>query len=72
MEEAWGQIHDLQEENPQFTDERLCTRWPKVLRRALREAEKDMNRKIHHVPPLTWAEVFETPYELEEEQPSVA
>jgi Domain of unknown function DUF29 len=72
MEEAWGQIHDLQEENPQFTDERLHTRWPKVLRRALREAEKDMNRKIHHVPLLTRAEVCETPYELDEEQPSVA
>ena len=67
-----GYLHDLQEETPRVTDEQLRTRWPQVLRSALREAEQDMNRQIHHVPPLTWAEVFETPYELEEEQPSVA
>ena len=69
IEEAREQIRDLQEENPRFTDERLRTLWPKVLRSAIREAEKDINRKIHNTPPLTWAEVFETPYELEEEQP---
>ena len=37
-----------------------------------RSDERALKSSLVLVPPLTWAEVFETPYELDEEQPSVA
>ena len=67
IREARDQVRDLQQEHPRFTDERIQALWPKVLRSAINEAERDMNKEISNPPTLTWEEVFATPYELPKE-----
>jgi hypothetical protein len=67
IREARDQVHDLQQEHPRFTDDRIRALWPKVLRSSINEAERDMNREISNPPTLTWEEVFATLYELPKE-----
>ena len=67
IREARDQVRELQQEYPRFTDDRIRALWPKVLRSAINEAERDMNREISNPPTLTWEEVFAMLYELPKE-----
>ncbi len=61
------EVADVREENSRFTDAYVQERlWDRCLRLAIGEAEKDMNQAISHPPPLTWKEVFEDVYRLQE------
>lgn len=63
---ARRQIARLQRETPSLNRRVLEALWPDVLQDALDAAESEMNRRV---PPLTltWEEVFETAYTLEED-----
>jgi TRAP-type uncharacterized transport system substrate-binding protein len=59
------EIADLQEENPRFTKAYIKERlWDRCVQLAVKEAERDMNQTIADPPALTWADVFETDYQL--------
>lgn len=62
---ARRQIARLQQETPSLNRRVLDALWPDVLQDAIDAAESEMNRRV---PPLTltWEEVFETAYTLEE------
>jgi hypothetical protein len=67
IREQRRQIRDLQTEHPRLTDARLREQfWDSCYQGGLNEAEQDMNRPIQDPPVLTWAEVFELPYTLDE------
>jgi hypothetical protein len=68
IREARAQVQELQEENPRFTATTLQTWWPRLLRSAVNEAGREMNRRISNPPTLTWEEVFEQPYEVEHDE----
>lgn len=59
------QIARLQRETPSLTRRVLEAMWPDVLQDAIDAAEGEMNRRL---PPLTltWEDVFDTQYTLEE------
>jgi predicted phage tail protein len=56
-------IHEIQEDTPSLTDERIRQRWEACLRKAHREAEGEINRDIPQME-LSWEEVFGAPYTL--------
>ena len=63
---ARGEITDLRQENPRFTQRFINEQlWEKCLRSAHGEAAIDMNRERLPETKLSWDEVFETEYTLE-------
>jgi hypothetical protein len=63
---ARRQIARIQRDTPSLNRRVIEAMWDDMLRDAVDEAEGEMNR---HVPPLTltWAEVFEDEYTLEQD-----
>ncbi len=63
-----SEIDDLRESTPSITREAIESLWDRCLRSAFRQAEGEMNRDAA-VDSLTWAEVFDDDYELDDTNP---
>jgi hypothetical protein len=63
IENARDAIRDIQEDTPSITDGVIEVAWDEALRRALRNAEREMGEKPTKTS-LTWQEVFEHDYTL--------
>ena len=66
------EIGEVQEETPSVTKKTIETEWNKVFQKAILDAsdEMDLNKqekRKYNPESLTWEEVFEKEYELEEE-----
>ena len=66
------EIGEVQEETPSVTKKTIETEWNKVFQKAILDAsdEMDLNKqekRKYNPKSLTWEEVFEKEYELEEE-----
>lgn len=66
------EIGEVQEEIPSVTKKVIESEWDKVFERAILDASDEMNlnkqeRRTFNPEPLTWQEVFETEYYLDEE-----
>jgi hypothetical protein len=57
-------IHEIQEDTPSLTDDRIRQRWDACLRKAHREVEGEVERDIPQIG-VSWQEVFEDLYTLE-------
>ncbi len=67
IREARKQVRRLQQRYPRFTDTRIQEQlWEDCYDSAINEAEKDMNRAIPEPSLLSWDEVFDTLYTLEQ------
>lgn len=69
---ARREIRDVQEETPSVTKEKIESVWGKVFQDLVLDAADEMNlnkqeRRKFNPEPLTWEEVFEREYELEDE-----
>jgi hypothetical protein len=69
---ARHEIGEVQEETPSVTKRVIESEWDKVFERAILDASDEMNlnkqeRRTFNPEPLTWQEVFETEYYLDEE-----
>jgi len=66
------EIEEVQEETPSVTEKTIESEWDKVFKKAIREASDEMGmskgegRKFNP-EPLTWQEVFEKEYYIEDE-----
>jgi hypothetical protein len=66
IREQRRQIRRLQSRSPRFTDQYIQdTLWEDCSMGGLNEAAAEMNREYIEAVPLSWHEVFETPYTLE-------
>jgi prophage DNA circulation protein len=64
IQDAREEIMDIQEETPSLNDAVIRTLWGKCFTIARRDAEAEMNRKTQ-LQGLSWKEVFDDEYELE-------
>ena len=69
---ARDEIEDVQEETPSVTKKTIESQWDKVFKSAILDAsdEMDLNkqeRRKYNPEMLTWQEVFEKEYSLEDE-----
>ena len=64
IQDAREEIADIQEETPSLNDTVIRTLWDKCFTIARRDAEAEMNRKTQ-LQSLSWQEVFDDEYELE-------
>lgn len=68
IREQRRQIRRLQSRSPRFTDRYIQdTLWDDCYAGGLNEAAAEMNREHIEAVPLSWDEVFESPYTLEPE-----
>jgi hypothetical protein len=63
IDNARDAIGDIQEDTPSITDSAIGATWEDALRRALRNAEREMSEKPTKIT-LTWQEVFDEEYTL--------
>lgn len=66
------EIEAVQEETPSVTEKAIEFEWDKVFKKAIREASDEMGmskgeERNFNPEPLTWEEVFEKEYYLEDE-----
>ena len=66
------EIEDVQEETPSVTKKTIESEWDKVFIKAIRQSEVEMDlnkqeKRKFNPEPLTWQEVFEKEYSLEDE-----
>jgi hypothetical protein len=66
------EIGEVQEETPSVTRKTIESEWEKVFQKAILDASDEMNldkqeKRKYNPEPLTWEEVFEKEYYLEEE-----
>ena len=66
------EIEEVQEETPSVTKKAIESKWEKVFQSAILDASDEMNlnkqeRRNFNPEPLTWQEVFEKEYSLEDE-----
>jgi hypothetical protein len=69
---ARDEIEEVQEETPAVTKKTIESEWNKVFIKAIRQSADEMNlnkqeKRNFNPDPLTWEEVFENEYELEDE-----
>jgi N-methylhydantoinase A/oxoprolinase/acetone carboxylase beta subunit len=69
---ARDEIEEVQEETPSVTKKTIETEWDKVFKKAIRQSADQMGmssdeEKNFNPEPLTWEEVFEKEYYLEDE-----
>jgi hypothetical protein len=64
IQDAREEIADIQEETPSLNDAVIRTLWDKCFTIARRDAEAEMNKKTQ-LQGLSWEEVFDDEYELE-------
>lgn len=69
---ARDEIEEVQEETPSVTKKTIESEWNKVFVKAIRQSADQMNlnkqeKRNFNPEPLTWEEVFEKEYELEDE-----
>ena len=66
------EIEEVQEETPSVTKKTIESEWDKVFTKAIRQSEVEMDlnkqeKRKFNPEPLTWQEVFEKEYSLEDE-----
>ena len=66
------EIEDVQEETPSVTKKTIESEWDKVFTKAIRQSEVEMDlnkqeKRKFNPEPLTWQEIFEKEYSLEDE-----
>jgi Domain of unknown function DUF29 len=69
---ARDEIEEVQEETPSVTKKTIETEWDKVFIKAIRQSADEMKlddkeKRKYNPEPLTWQEVFEKEYSLEDE-----
>ncbi len=64
IQDSREEIADIQEETPSLNDAIIQTLWDKCFTIARRDAQAEMNRKTQ-LQGLSWKEVFDDEYELE-------
>jgi prophage DNA circulation protein len=64
IKDAREEIVDIQEEVPSLTNQVLVNMWDKCLQMAIRDAQGEMGKPTI-VKKLSWQEVFEADYELD-------
>jgi hypothetical protein len=69
---ARREIGEVQEETPSVTKEKIEFEWEKVFQNAILDASDEINldkqeKRKYNPEPLTWEEVFEKEYYLEDE-----
>jgi hypothetical protein len=69
---ARDEIEEVQEETPSVTKKTIETEWDKVFTKAIRQSADEMKlddkeRRKYNPEILTWKEVFEKEYSLEDE-----
>jgi hypothetical protein len=68
---ARDEIEEVQEETPSVTRKTIETEWDKVFTKAIRQSADEMKlddkeKRKYNPKPLTWQEVFEKEYSLED------
>jgi Domain of unknown function DUF29 len=68
---ARDEIEEVQEETPSVTKKTIETEWDKVFTKAIRQSADEMKldgkeKRNYNPEPLTWKEVFEKKYSLED------
>ncbi len=65
IKDAREEITDIQEETPSLTNQVIQDMWNRCLQIAIRDAQGEMNKKTD-IKVLSWKEVFEDSYDIED------
>jgi Domain of unknown function DUF29 len=65
IKEARDQIAEAKKKKPSLTDSYILTLWEKAFKKAIKDAEEEMEKKTH-LQNLSWKEVFVDQYVLAE------